>query len=75
VGHVAGTGERSGAYRVLVGKPEGKKSLGRSRHRWEDNIEMDFKEIEWEGVDWINLAKDRDKWQALVKMVIKIWVP
>jgi hypothetical protein len=75
MGHVACIREKRGVYRVLVGKPEGKKPFARYRHRWEDNIEMDFKEIEWEGMDWINLAQDRNKWQALVNMVMKVWVP
>jgi hypothetical protein len=52
-------GEGSGVYRVLVGRPEGKRPLGRSRHRWEDNINMDLKEIEINGANWIQLAQDR----------------
>jgi hypothetical protein len=63
-------GERRGAYRVLVGKPEGWRSLGRPRHRWEDSIKMDIREVGLSGggggIDWINLAQDRDRWQALV---------
>jgi hypothetical protein len=55
------------AYRILVGKPEEKRPLG--RHRWVDNIKMDFREIEWGGMDWIDLAQDRDQWKALVNMV------
>jgi hypothetical protein len=54
------------AYRILVGKPEGKRPLGRSRHRWMDNIKMDLRDIGWSSMDWINLAQDRDKWKALV---------
>jgi hypothetical protein len=53
-------GERRGVYRVLVGKPEGKTPLGRPRHRWEDNIKMDFQEVGCRGMDWIELAQDRD---------------
>jgi hypothetical protein len=54
-------GEKSNAYRILVGKPEGKRSLGRTRRRWVDNIKMDLREIEWDGMDWIDLAQDRDQ--------------
>ena len=54
-------GERRGVYRVLVGKPEGKRTLGRTRHLWEDNIEMDLQELVREGTDWIELAQDRDR--------------
>jgi len=62
LGHVAGTGgETRGVYRVLVGKPEGKRPLGRSRRRWEDNIKMDIQEVGFEGVDWVDLAQDRDR--------------
>jgi hypothetical protein len=59
-------GERKGVYRVLLGKPEGKRPLGRSRHRWGDNIKMDLQEVRCGGMDWIELAHDRDRWQALV---------
>ena len=59
-GHVACMGERRGVYRILVGKPEGKISLGRTRHRWEDNIKMDVQEVGCGGIDWIELAQDRD---------------
>jgi hypothetical protein len=58
-GHVARMGEERDVYRVLVGKPEGKRRLGRSRHRWEDNIRMDFQEVGCGGMDWIGLANDR----------------
>jgi hypothetical protein len=64
-GHVARMGERRGAYRVLVGKPEGKRPLGRPRRRWEDNIKTDLREVGWGCVDWIGLAQDRDRWRAL----------
>jgi hypothetical protein len=59
-------GETRNAYRILVGKPEGKRPLGRPRRRWADNIKMDLTEIEWDGVDCIDLAQDRDQWRALV---------
>ena len=62
-------GERRGVYRVSVGKPEGKRSLGRPRHRWEDNIKMDLQEVGCGGMDWIELAQDRDRWRALVNVV------
>jgi hypothetical protein len=65
--HVAIMKEGRGAYKVLVGKPEGTKPLGRSRYRWEDNIKMYYQEIGWECVEWIYLAKDRNKLQNLVK--------
>jgi hypothetical protein len=60
-GHVARTGERRGVYKVLMGKPEGKRSLGRRRRRWEDNIKMDLEEVGCEGMDWIDLAQDRGR--------------
>jgi hypothetical protein len=69
-------GERKGAYRALVGKPEGRRPLGRPRHRWEDNIKMDLREVGWGGrVDWIDLALDRDRWRAVVYKVTKLRVP
>ena len=67
-------GERRGVYRVLVGKPEGKRPLGRPRRRWEDNIKMDLQEVGCEGVDWIELSQDRDRWLALVNAVMKFRV-
>ena len=73
-GHVARMGERRGVYRVLVGKPEGKKSLGRPRCRWED-IRIDLQEVGCGGVDWIELAQDRDRWRALVSAVMNLRVP
>ena len=69
-GHVAHIGERWSIYRVLVGKPEGKRPLGRPKLGWEDNIKMDLQEVECESMDWIELAEDRDRWQALVNAVI-----
>ena len=74
-GHVACMGERRGVYRVLVEKPEGKRPLGRPRHRWEDNIVMDLQEVGCGGMDWIELAQDRDRWQALVNAVMNLQVP
>ncbi|PNF14240.1 hypothetical protein B7P43_G12210 [Cryptotermes secundus] len=59
-------------YRILVGKPDGKRPLGRPRHRWVDSIEMDLTEVGWDGMDWIDLAQDRDKWQALVNTVMNL---
>jgi hypothetical protein len=58
-----------------VRKPEGRRPLGRPRHRWEDNIKMDLREVGWEGMDWINLAKDRDRWRTLVNAVMNLLVP
>jgi hypothetical protein len=74
-GHVARMREKRNAYRTLVGKPEGERPLGRPRCRWVGNIKMDLREIEWGGMDLIDLAKDRDQWRALVNMVMKVWVP
>jgi hypothetical protein len=68
-------GERRGAYRALVGKPEGRRLLGRPRRRWEDNIKMDLREVGWGGMDWINLAQDRDRWRGLVNTVMNLRVP
>jgi hypothetical protein len=67
---VARMGEGRNVYRVLVGKPEGKRPLGRPRRRWEDGIKMDLREIGWGGMEWIRLAQDRDCWRALVNAVI-----
>jgi hypothetical protein len=68
-------GEVRGAYNMLVGRPEGRRPLGRPRCRWEDNIKMDLRETGFEDVDWINLAQDRDRWQALVNTVMNLQVP
>jgi len=68
-------GERRGVYRVLVGKPEGRRPLGRPRHRWEDNIRMDLREVGCGFVDWMELAQDRDRWHALVSAVMNLRVP
>jgi hypothetical protein len=67
-------GERRGIYRGLVGKPEMKRPLGRPRHRWEHNIKMDFHEVRCEGLNWIELAQDRERWRALVNVVMNHWV-
>jgi hypothetical protein len=74
-GHVARMGEKRNAYRILVGKPDRKRPLGRPRRRWEDNIKIDLREIRWSGVDWIDLAQDRDQWRSLVNMVMNLRVP
>jgi hypothetical protein len=66
--------ERRGVYRVLVGKPEGKRPLGRFRRRWEDNIKIDLQEMGMRGMDWIELAQYRGRWQALVNVVMNLRV-
>jgi hypothetical protein len=68
-------GENGNAYRILVGKPEGKRPLGRPGRRWVDNIKMDLREIGWDCMDWIDLAQDRDQWRALVDTVMNLRVP
>jgi hypothetical protein len=74
-GHVARIGEKRIAYRILVGKPEGKGQLGGPKSTWADNVKMDFREIGWGGMDWIDLAQDGDQWMALVKMVMNLRLP
>jgi hypothetical protein len=74
-GHVARLGETRNAYRILVGKPEGKRPLGRPRHGWVDNMKIDLRKIGWDGVDWIDLAQNRDQWRALVNTVMNLRVP
>ena len=74
-GHVAGMGEKSGLYRVLVGKPEGRRPLGRPRRRWEDNIKMDLQEVGYGVMDWIELAQDRVRWRSFVNAVMNFRVP
>jgi hypothetical protein len=68
-------GERRGLYRVLVGKPEGKRPSGRSRHRWEDNIKTYLQEVGCGGMDWIDVPQDRDRWRALVNAVMNLRFP
>ncbi|KAJ4429673.1 hypothetical protein ANN_21874 [Periplaneta americana] len=74
-GHVAGMGESRNAYRVLVGRPDGKRPLGRPRRRWEDNIKMDLREVGYDDRDWIHLAQDRDQWRAYVRAAMNLRVP
>ena len=74
-GHVARVGEERGVYMVLVGKPEGKRPLGRPRRRWVDNIRMDLQKVGCGYVDWIGLAQDRDRWRTLVSAVMNLRVP
>jgi hypothetical protein len=74
-GHVGQIGEKTNAYRILVGKPEGKRPLGRPRRRWVKNIKMDLREIGWDGTNWIDLAQDWDQWRALVNTVMNLRVP
>ena len=75
VGHVARMGEERGEYRVLVGKSEGKRPLGRPRHRWVDNIRMDLQEVGCGYMDWIWLAQDTDRWRTHVSAVMNLRVP
>jgi hypothetical protein len=65
-------GKKRSAYRISVGNPEGKRPLGRPRRRWEDNIKMNLREIEWGGMDWIDLTQDKDQWRALVNTVMNL---
>jgi hypothetical protein len=74
-GNVARRGEKRNAYRIWLGKPDGKRPLRRRRRRWVDNIKMDPREIGWDGMDWIDLDQDRDQWMALVNTVMKFRVP
>jgi hypothetical protein len=75
VGHVARMREKRNVYMLLVGKPEGKRPLGRPRRRWVDNIRLDLGEVGWGDVDWIDLAPDRNRWRALVNSILNLWVP
>jgi len=68
-------GERRGVYRVLVGKTEGKRPVGRTRCRWEDNLKLDLQDVGCGGMDWIELAQDRDRWRALVTAIMSLRVP
>jgi hypothetical protein len=74
-GHVARMGQKRNAYRILVGKPEGRRPLKRPRRRWVDNIKIDLREIGWDGVNWIDLAQDKDQLKALVNTVMNLRVP
>ena len=74
-GHVVRMGEERGVYSVLMGKPEGKRPLGRPRRRWVDNIKMDLQEVGCGYIDWIRLAQDRDRWWTLVSAVMNLRVP
>jgi hypothetical protein len=74
-GKVARMGEKRNAYRLLVGKPEGRRPLRRPKRRWVDNIKMDLREIGWDGMDWIDVSQDRDQWKALVNTVMNLRVP
>jgi len=75
VGNVARVWERRDANRVLVGRRQGKRPLERPRRRWEDNIKMDLQEVGWGGMDWIDLAEDRDSWLAVVNVLMNLRVP
>jgi hypothetical protein len=74
-GYVTRMWENRNAYRILVGKPEAKRPLRRPRHRWDDNIGMDLREIGWGGMDWTDVAQDRNQWRALVNTVMNLPVP
>jgi hypothetical protein len=74
-GHVARMGDKRNTYRILVGKPEGKRPLGRPRRRWVDNIKIDLREIGWDGMDRIDLGQDRDQWRTFVNTVMNLRVP
>jgi hypothetical protein len=74
-GHLARIGEKKNVYRLLMGKPEGSRPLGRPRRKWVDNIMMDLGEVAWCDVDWTGLAQDRKRWGALVNSVLNLRVP
>ena len=74
-GHVSRMEQTRNAYRVLVGKPEGKIPLGRLRRRWEDNIKMDLREVGCDPGDWINFAQGRNQWRAYIRALMNLWVP
>jgi hypothetical protein len=73
--NVALKGDRIGAYRSLVGRPEGKRQLGRHRRRWRDKIKIDLQDAGWRNMDWADLAKGRDRWPVLLDAVMNLWVP
>jgi hypothetical protein len=73
-GHVARMGEKRNAYRILVGKPQRKRPLGRPRRRWDDNIKIDLRVIGWSGMDWVYLAQDRNHWRSLMNAVMTLGV-
>jgi hypothetical protein len=73
--HVARMEAKRNAYRILVGKPEGKRPLGRPRRRWVENITLDLRGTGWDDMDWINLAQDKDQWRALVSTIMNLQVP
>jgi hypothetical protein len=74
-GHATLMGVKRNAYRILVRNPEGTRPLGRPRHMWVNNIKMDLREIGWSGMDWTDLAQDRDQWKSLANMVMNLQVP
>jgi hypothetical protein len=74
-GHVGRRGKWRKAYRILMEKPGGKKPLGKPRRKWVDNIKIDLREIGWDGMDWLDLAQDKDQWRALVNTVMNLRVP
>jgi hypothetical protein len=74
-GDVARMEEKRNAYRIFLGKPEGKRPLGRPTRRWVDNVKMDLREIGWNGIDWIDLAQDKDRWRALVNTLMNLRGP
>jgi hypothetical protein len=74
-GRVEHIGEKRHAYRTFLGKPEGRRPLGRPRRRWEDNITMDLRDAGWGGMAWIHLSLDRDQWQALVNITMNLQAP
>jgi hypothetical protein len=74
-GHVARIGETRNVCRIWVAKPEGKRPLGRQRRRWADNIKRDLRKIGWDGMDWIDVAQDKDQWKALVNTAMNLQVP
>jgi hypothetical protein len=74
-GHVAQMEEKKNPYRILVGKPERMRPLGRKRHKWVNNIKIDLRDIGWDVMDWIDVAQDRDQWRGLMRTVMNLRVP